>query len=121
MGGGEGAPWTLDQPVHKANHLDSSPTNPRKIWAPNNFRGAHQHSADCKKHRRSSLCMHSRSASASRRTFTQAIMAAPLVGKRVTVNGIAGRAELNGRSGVAETFNDETGKLCPMLWLELQL
>jgi hypothetical protein len=48
-------------------------------------------------------------------------MAAPLVGKRVTVNGIAGRAELNGRSGVAETFNDETGKLCLMLWLELQL
>lgn len=36
-------------------------------------------------------------------------MAAPLVGKRVTVNGIAGRAELNGRTGVAESFNDANG------------
>ena len=37
-------------------------------------------------------------------------MAAPLVGKRVIVNGIAGRAELNGRSGVVESFADDTGK-----------
>ena len=40
------------------------------------------------------------------------IMAAPLVGKRVTVNGIAGRAELNGRTGVAESFNDANGVCC---------
>lgn len=38
-------------------------------------------------------------------------MAAPLCGRRVIVSGITGRAELNGRTGTAESFNDENGKL----------
>ena len=38
-------------------------------------------------------------------------MAAPLVGRRVVVTGIAGRAELNDRVGVAESFNDDNGTL----------
>eukprot|EP00035_Acanthoeca_spectabilis_P031052 m.12299 g.12299 ORF g.12299 m.12299 type:complete len:296 (+) comp4530_c0_seq1:68-955(+) len=37
-------------------------------------------------------------------------MAAPLCGRRVIVSGITGRAELNGRTGTAESFNDENGR-----------
>lgn len=38
-------------------------------------------------------------------------MAAPLVGRRVIVSGITGRAELNNRVGIAESFNDSNSEL----------
>jgi len=37
-------------------------------------------------------------------------MAAPLVGRQVEISGLASRPELNGQRGVAQSFNEDTGR-----------